>query len=103
MGSKMNGEFDKDQGKEIKRKHPRDDIITDVICKVLSPLKDVGLTQDISHGGLCLLLNNELRPGTLLEIKYRLPHEESRQIVNTVEVVWQKKKEKGFLTGVKII
>ena len=90
------------KGKEIKRKHARDEIIIDVIYKVLSPLKNVGLTRNISHGGLCLLLDEELRPGTILELKYRLPHEESRQIVNTVEVVWQKKTEKGFLTGVKL-
>jgi hypothetical protein len=98
----MKGDFDENQGREIKRKHPREEIIVDVSYKVLSPLKDVGLTQNISYGGLCLLLNNELRPGTILELKYRLPHEEGRQIVTSVEVVWQKKTEKGFLTGVKL-
>ena len=97
----MKGKIEKNSGKEIKRKHPREEIIIDVIYKVLSPLKDVGLTQDISYGGLCLLLNDPLRPGTILELKYRLPHEEDRQIVATVEVVWQKKTAKGFLTGVK--
>ena len=98
----MKGDFDKNQGREIKRKHPREEIIIDVSYKVLSPLKDVGLTRNISYGGLCLLLDNELRPGTILELKYRLPHEEARQIVTSVEVVWQKKTEKGFLTGVKL-
>ena len=98
----MKGDFDKNQGREIKRKHPREEIIIDVSYKVLSPLKDVGLTRNISYGGLCLLLDNELRPGTILELKYRLPHEEARQIVTCVEVVWQKKTEKGFLTGVKL-
>ena len=97
----MKGYSDKNQGKEIKRKQHREEIIIDVFYKVLSPLKDVGLTRNISYGGLCLLLDNELRPGTILELKYRLPHEEARQIVTSVEVVWQKKTEKGFLTGVK--
>lgn len=97
----MKRNFDKNQGKEIKRRHHREEIFIDVIYKVLSPLKDVGLIRNISYGGLCLLLDNELRPGTILELKYRLPHEEDRQIVTTVEVVWQKKTEKGFLTGVK--
>ncbi len=97
----MKGDSDKNREKEIKRKYPRDEIIIDVIYKVLSPLKSVGLTRNISHDGLCLLLNDELRPGTILELKYRLPHEEGKQIVNTVEVVWQKKAKKGFLTGVK--
>jgi hypothetical protein len=98
----MKGDSDRNRDKEIERKQPRDDIIVDVIYKVLSPLKNVGLTRNISQDGLCLLLDEELRPGTILELKYRLPHEESRQIVNTVEVIWQKKKEKGFLTGVKL-
>jgi len=97
----MKEDFGKSRGKEIKRKHPREEIIIEVVYKVLSPLKDVGLTRNISYGGLCLLLDDEFRPGTILELKYRLPHEESRQIVTTVEVVWQKKTEKGFLTGVK--
>ena len=98
----MTGDFNSNRGKEIKREHPRDEIIIEVIYKVLSPLKNVGLTRNISHGGLCLLLGDELHPGTVLELKYRLPHEESRQIVNTVKVVWQKKTERGFLTGVKL-
>ncbi len=97
----MEWDSEKNKEKEIKRKHPREGIIIDVLYKVLSPLKDMGLSKDISQGGLCLLLNNELAPGTILELKYRLPHEESRQIVTTVEVVWQKKTDKGFLTGVK--
>ena len=97
----MKGNDDKSKGKEIEREHPREEIVIDVIYKVLSPLKDVGLTQDISYGGLCLLLNDQFRPGTILELKYRLPHEEDKQIVTTVEVVWQKQTEKGFLTGVK--
>jgi hypothetical protein len=97
----MKGDSGRNQEKEIKRKHPREEIIIEVVYKVLSPLKDVGLTQNISYGGLCLLLDDEFRPGTTLELKYRLPHEESRQVVTTVQVVWQKKTEKGFLTGVK--
>ena len=98
---KMKDDFVNNQGKIVKREHPREEIIIDVLYRVLSPLKDVGLTQNISQGGLCLLLNNELPPGTILELKYRLPHEEARQIVTSVEVMWQKKTERGFLTGVR--
>ena len=97
----MKDNFDKNQEKKIKREHDRTEIIVDVIYRVVSPIKDVGLSRNFSQGGLCLLLNNELPPGTILGLKYRLPHEESRLIENTVEVVWQKKTDKGFLTGVK--
>ena len=90
-----------DQEKEIDRKHHRTEIFVDVIYKVVSPIKGVGLSRNISHGGLCLLLENELPPGTILQLKYRLPHEESRLIETTVEVIWQRKSEKGYITGVK--
>jgi c-di-GMP-binding flagellar brake protein YcgR len=97
----MKENFNKNKGEKIKREKPRTEIIVDVIYKVVSPIKDVGLSRNISQGGLCLLLNNELPPGTILELKYRLPHEESRLIEKTAEVVWQKKTDKGFLTGVR--
>jgi hypothetical protein len=90
-----------DQGKGIKRKHHRTEMFFDVIYKVVSPIKGVALSRNFSPGGLCLLLDNELPPGTILEIKYRLPHEEHRLIETTVEVVWQKKSDKGYITGVK--
>lgn len=97
----MKGDVDKNKGNVIKRKHYRDEMYIDVIYKVLSPLKGLGLTRDISQGGMCLLLDCELPPGTILELKYRLPHEESRRIMTSAEIVWQKKTDKGFLTGVK--
>ncbi len=84
-----------------KRKHSRKEVITAVSYKILTPSKDVGLTQNISDGGLCLLLNNELPLGTVLEVNFEIPGEASKQVASFVEVVWQKKTDKGFLTGVK--
>jgi c-di-GMP-binding flagellar brake protein YcgR len=100
-GGKMKRDFDNNQGGKEKRKYPREEIITDVSYKVLTPSEDKGLTQDISQGGLCLLLNNELPPGTIIEVKFRLPDEDSKLIETFVKVVWQKKTDTGFLTGVK--
>jgi c-di-GMP-binding flagellar brake protein YcgR len=97
----MEEKFDKKPDSKLKREHDRTEIIVDVIYKVVSPIKDVGLSRNISQGGLCLLLNNELPRGTILELKYRLPHEESRLIETIVEVIWQRKTDKGYLTGVK--
>jgi c-di-GMP-binding flagellar brake protein YcgR len=97
----MKDDFDNNQENGIDRKHHRTEIFVDVIYKVVSPIKGVGLSRNISHGGLCLLLDNELPPGTILQLKYRLPHEESRLIETTVEVIWQRKTEKGYITGVK--
>jgi c-di-GMP-binding flagellar brake protein YcgR len=97
----MKDNFDNNQENGVDRKHHRTEIFVDVIYKVVSPIKGVGLSRNISHGGLCLLLENELPPGTVLQLKYRLPHEESRLIKTTVEVIWQRKTEKGYITGVK--
>ena len=98
----MDENFDDNQEKKIKRKHHRTEMFFDVIYKVTSPIKGVGLSRNFSSGGLCLLLDNEFPPGTILEIKYRLPHEEHRLIETIVEVIWQKKTDKGYLTGVKL-
>jgi hypothetical protein len=86
---------------EQKRKHSRQEITTKVDYKVLTPSGDVGMTQNVSEGGLCLVLNNELSRGTILEVKFEIPGDNPKQVESFVEVVWQKKTDKGFLTGVK--
>jgi c-di-GMP-binding flagellar brake protein YcgR len=83
------------------RKHSRQTIITSVDYKVLTPSGDVGMTQNVSEGGLCLMLNNELSPGTILEVKFEIPGDDPKQVESLVEVIWQKKTNKGLLTGVK--
>ena len=83
------------------RKHTRQEIITSIDYKVLTPSGDVGMIQNVSEGGLCLLLNNDLSPGTILEVKFEIPTDAPKQVKSFVEVVWQKKTDKGFLTGVK--
>jgi hypothetical protein len=65
------------------------------------PIKDEAFTQNISEGGLCLLVNKELSPGVVLELKFELPGKKSNPIETRVKVVWQQKIEKGYLTGVK--
>jgi c-di-GMP-binding flagellar brake protein YcgR len=97
----MNDHSDNSQGDTEKRKHTREKIVTDVSYKVLTPSDDKAVTQDISQGGLCLLLNNKLPPGTTLEVRLNLPGDEPKRIETFVEVVWQKKIDNGFLTGVK--
>jgi c-di-GMP-binding flagellar brake protein YcgR len=86
-----------------KRRHTRKEIVTKASYKILTPAGEVGLTQNISEGGLCLLLKNEISPGTVLEVQFTLPDEAHKQVKSFVEVVWQSKTEKGFLTGVKFM
>ena len=86
-----------------KRKHAREEIVTKVSYKVMTPSADVGLTQNISEGGLCLLLKNEISPGTVLEVQFTLPDKAATPVKSFAEVVWQSKTENGFLTGVKFL
>lgn len=93
---------DFDKTKE-KRKHPRKEIITNMTYREYVPSGEEGIIQDISEGGLCLELNKEFSPGTILEVKYELPGLENKPIVAFARVVWQKKSGKRFHTGVKFI
>jgi c-di-GMP-binding flagellar brake protein YcgR len=68
--------------------------------RVIKPLGERGKTQNISEGGICLMLQRELSPGTKLELKFELPSEKSKLVEALAEVVWQKKTDRGFLTGV---
>lgn len=89
------------------RSDARRSYITNVSYRVVGnekatiPVKDEGLTQNISEGGLCLIVNRELSPGAVLELKFELPEEKSNPIETRVKVVWQEKIETGYLTGVK--
>ncbi|MGD8538804.1 MAG: PilZ domain-containing protein [Candidatus Aminicenantes bacterium] len=86
---------------EEKRKYPRTEVYTNMSYRELVPSGVAGIIQDMSEGGLCLILNKEFPPGTVLEVTYELPEEENRRVEKFVRVVWQRKTDKGILTGVK--
>jgi len=88
---------------EDKRTYPRRQVFKKMTYRELVPSKEEGMIQDISEGGLCILLNKEFSPGTILEVKYELQRPTPKPIESIVKVVWQKKSEKGILTGVKFI
>jgi hypothetical protein len=89
------------QNMEEKRKYPRKEVYANMTYRELVPSGVEGIIQDMSEGGLCLILNKEFPPGSVLEVKYELPEEENRIVEKFVRVVWQRKTEKGLLTGVK--
>ncbi len=103
----MEKEYHNNPNKAERRKYPPGSYITTVIYRVIVDdkamilSKDDGLIQNISDGGAYLILNRELSPGAILELKFELPEEDSKPIETRVKVVWQKKTDKGFLTGVK--
>jgi hypothetical protein len=99
----MKDDFQNNSGGEQKRKHPRLGVQKKMRYRELVPLGEEGLIQDISEGGLCLLLNKEFSPGTILEIKYEVPADAPKPDDSIVKVIWQKKTDKGMLTGVQFM
>ncbi len=103
----MEKEFHESPNKTEMRKDARRSYVTNVSYRVVvnekatMPAKDNGLTQNISDGGLCLIINKELSPGTVLELKFERTEENSNSVETRVEVVWQEKVKTGYLTGVR--
>ena len=82
-----------------KRNHERLDFINKVQYKLLRrPFTSV-FSQNISAKGMCLLLDDEFRPGTVLELNFDIPGKEIKSISTYSKVVWQR----DYLTGVEFI
>ena len=83
---------------EDMRKYERKEILAEMNYRELVPSGKKGIIQNISEGGLCLLLNKEISINSILEVKYELKAKEA-----LVQVIWQKKTGNDFLTGVKFL
>ncbi len=89
------------QNPEEKRKYTRKEVYANMSYRELVPSGVAGIIQDMSDGGMCLILNKEFPPGTVLEVTYELPEEDNRSVEKFVKVVWQRKTDEGIITGVK--
>jgi hypothetical protein len=89
------------------RMHPRSAYVTNVSYREVGdddaahPLQGEGLTQNISYAGICLILDREFSRDATLELKFERTEMNFKPIVMLAKVVWQKKTEMGFLTGLK--
>lgn len=98
-GAKMAIDLSKTKGPSDKRNHERLDFIGKVQYKLLRrPFKSV-FSQNISAKGMCLLLDNEVNPGTILELCFEIPGRDTKIISTYSQVVWQQ----NYLTGVEFI
>jgi hypothetical protein len=102
-GGKMKDNSKNNPAREEKRIHPRLEVSKKMRYRELVPSGEEGLIQDISEGGLCLLLKKKFDPGTILEIKYEAHANAPKPEDSIVKVIWQKKTDKGMLTGVRFI
>ena len=89
-----------DHGKhKQKRKNPRVDLSTEVRYQVLGHTSKEVISQNISEGGMCLLLDRKISPRMILELEFKLPGN-SKELINAyAEVVWQRNSH----TGIKFI
>jgi c-di-GMP-binding flagellar brake protein YcgR len=77
----------------------RVDLIRRVRYKISGLTSIECFTQNISEGGLCLLLGEELFPGTSIRAEFALPGKKPKLIKAYAVVVWQK----DYLTGAKFV
>ena len=82
-----------------RRKCPRVDLESKVRYQIMGyPSKEV-ISQNISEGGMCLLLDRKISPRMILELEFSLPGN-SEELINTyAEVIWQSNSH----TGIKFI
>lgn len=79
--------------KTDKRKFPRLQFSVDVQYQIVRGKSAKALksrTRNISEGGLCMMLLEKVRAGTILSLEFRLPDTDS-PIAATGKVVWVEK------------
>lgn len=86
-----------------RRASKREELITDLKYSILLPSSQTGMTKNVSEGGLCLVVDQKLSKGTILQVEFNLHGEEAGQVKAIVRVLWQKQEEGKFLTGVKVL
>ena len=107
--AKLNRFWNKNQER---RKSLRIDTAIDVLYEIISGKKVQRLTsmsRNISLGGLNLVLNEKLFPGTALQLQLNIP-DNPKAILTQGEVVWvreiaekfiNQKRQRAFATGIK--
>ena len=85
-----------------KRKFQRQEINTDIRYAVLVPSFKKGIAKDISAGGLCVLIDEQLKRGDILRVEFYLPGEKD-SIEAVAKVAWQRDQSGKFLTGIEFL
>jgi len=99
MRLKMKVKFPKKHKITNERKYPRVEAIKKIDYKIIKPQKGGGYTQNLSEEGCCLLLNEELPPGSILELNFNGIGSNSKPVRAIGKVIWQN----DYLTGIKFL
>ena len=82
-----------------RRGSSRYDSVHKMNYKALIPREGQGFTQNISQGGFALLLDDEVPPGAVLELKFEDSSKVTQPERAIVKVMWQK----DHIAGVKLL
>ena len=86
-----------------KREFERKELNVEVRCSVLHPSYESGLARNISQSGICISIDRNLKKESILRLEFTLPGENPEYIEVLGKVVWQKKEDDKFLTGIKFL
>lgn len=67
--------------------------------RLIKPQAGEGFTQNFSEEGCCVVLNEELPPGSIIEMVFKLPGADDRRQRVVGKVVWQE----NYLTGIRFL
>jgi len=99
MWFKMKVKFPKRLKGNNDRSAARVEAVRKINYKIRKPLEGEGFTQNISEGGCCLMLNEELAPGSVIEMDFGPLNGTSQSVRATGKVVWQRE----YLTGIRFL
>jgi len=95
-------EYKEDKNSE-RRRRERTDLVTQVRYTIVMSASETGFIQNISEGGLCILVDKQLDKGMMLRLDFDLPGEKQEHIEALARIVWQKPKEDKFLIGLEFL
>lgn len=99
MRLKMKVKFPKRYKVDNERLNSRVEAVRKISYRIRKPLAGEGFTQNISEGGCCLMLNEELAPGSVIELDFGPLNGSSESVRAVGKVVWQN----DDLTGIRFL
>jgi hypothetical protein len=82
-----------------KRKHNRLFDVQKIRYRILKPGEGEAFVQNLSESGCCLLLNEELPIGSILELDFEELGDRKKKVKILGKVIWQNE----YLAGIKFI
>lgn len=99
MKIEMKNDSSNGQNNTERRNFSRVDLIRSIKYQNSGPTPNECFTLNISEGGLCLFLSEDLHPGMTIRTEFALPGKHPKRVKADAVVVWKN----GYLTGARFI